>query len=349
MSIKKVLTIVVPSYNRNPQIKRLLCSLYDQLSAFKSKVSLVIIDNSSKCPYKEDLDSDIRYLSFRSEGVIKLITNSFNIGMSGNILRCFESVDSEWMLMLSDDDLLKPGLIKNILDEIETAKDRSDVSIIKFRSNYLPLSDCKGYITDMNSYIDYLSKSSDHFNSFLFLSNSLYRVKSFSRFIQMGYLYAKTYAPHLIIQLFAIYNEKVHVKLSDKIIVEYQVPEIGYNYGLVAGLGVGCFKEFDFNLSDKSYKKLMGCFYPHSDFKVIVDLFYYTLSQSRSRFTRLAKQYIYLVWPYRGFMKLLLLKALVIMGRFPSLFKLSLLLVCRFNKDIFSHISEMKARYHQGG
>lgn len=342
----KLFTIVVPSYNRNNNLKKTIEELYPQLLDHKENVSLIIIDNCSQHSYEKDLANNSDFLRLVSEGVAKIITNPFNVGMSANILRCFEHVTTEWMLMLSDDDMIKPSLVHTILGEIAGPNISNAVSIIKFRSKYLPLQDCRGRITNVYEFINYLSKSSDHFNSFLFLSNSLYRVSDFKNYVQMGYVYAKSYAPHLIIQLFAIYNTSSEITLSEQIIVEYKRPEVGYNYGLVAGLGVGCFKEFDFSINDNAYKKLISCFYPHSDCKVIVDLFYYTRSKSKKRFARLAREYIHLVRCHRSLIKVVSLRGLLILGLYPRLFEFMLTLACRLNKNLNNHAAEIKVRYN---
>ena len=54
--------------------------------------------------------------------------------------------------------------------------------------------------------------------------------------------------------------------LSEYSIVDYVPPKIGYSYGMVAGLGVGAFKNFNYNLDHKYYKKLENIFAAHNDF-----------------------------------------------------------------------------------
>jgi len=105
----KKLTIYIPSYNRGG-------SLFKQLKAINikennDKISVVINDNNS---------TDILYKEVEKyclKNNIIYIKNKINIGGDANIFNGFlNSFESEYIWILSDDDLLKNDSVEKILD-----------------------------------------------------------------------------------------------------------------------------------------------------------------------------------------------------------------------------------------
>ncbi|RZK28376.1 MAG: glycosyltransferase family 2 protein, partial [Hymenobacter sp.] len=104
-----MLTIAIPTYNRNERLARSLEILVPQLSA---GVKLVIIDNCSSVPIKDTVEP---YLLSN----VKVVRNTYNIGMAANILRCFENCDTEWLWVLGDDDPPHKNAVEIIIQEIK--------------------------------------------------------------------------------------------------------------------------------------------------------------------------------------------------------------------------------------
>ena len=73
------------------------------------------------------------------------------------------------MWLISD---ISSSAIAEILKTIDFLKNNKQVSFVKFSS-----SSCKNseYITDIESFINILAISKDWFNSFIFLTNGLYK------------------------------------------------------------------------------------------------------------------------------------------------------------------------------
>lgn len=117
----KILTIVVPTYDRPQKIKAQFASLLPQLS---DVVTLIIIDNNSKIPVSSLIDK-----GFHSK--VKIIRNAINIGGAANIARCFEVCETEWLWTLSDDDIVEVDAVAKILSLI---KNLEDVCFVNFNN-----------------------------------------------------------------------------------------------------------------------------------------------------------------------------------------------------------------------
>jgi glycosyltransferase involved in cell wall biosynthesis len=104
------LTIYVPAYRR-PEVANLFASLAPQLT---DQVELIVSDN---CPNKTAL-KPLRSLSDAPCSVTYLHQPS-NTGGIANLERGLTIGSGAWLWMISDDDVILPNAIADILDEIE--------------------------------------------------------------------------------------------------------------------------------------------------------------------------------------------------------------------------------------
>ena len=105
---KRILTIAIPTYNRPDSIKCQINALVPQLTEC---IEVLIIDNFSSIPVREILSDKER------EG-IRIIRNNRNIGADANIAKCFDECKTKWLWTLSDDDLVMPDAVHNVLQTI---------------------------------------------------------------------------------------------------------------------------------------------------------------------------------------------------------------------------------------
>ena len=101
-----ILSIVIPTYDRNQILEKSLSQLAVQLT---DNVDVLIIDNCSPQPVCVD----------RSLKNVKILRNSINIGGNGNIIRCFEMCESDWIWVLGDDDMPMEEAIQSALSAIK--------------------------------------------------------------------------------------------------------------------------------------------------------------------------------------------------------------------------------------
>lgn len=91
-------TIAIPTYNRADTVSRRV----EEFLALKlpSDVRLLVVDNHSP-----DGTYD-RLMSRFDNGSVRILTNERNLGFAGNFFRLIEEADSEYVIILSDEDRL---------------------------------------------------------------------------------------------------------------------------------------------------------------------------------------------------------------------------------------------------
>jgi glycosyltransferase involved in cell wall biosynthesis len=97
------INICIPTYNRKSYLNRLLEAIAVAGGLDNPSFSITIFDNAST----ERVDSYI--LDER----ITIFRNSYNVGAVGNVLKCIESVQSGWVWIIGDDDLIDFECLRN--------------------------------------------------------------------------------------------------------------------------------------------------------------------------------------------------------------------------------------------
>lgn len=104
---KRLLSICIPTYNRNYELKR----LYDNflsvvIDKFRDDVEIIVCDNS--VPDKANLNEKL----FKGTGVI-YYANEKNLGFAGNVLKCYRLASGKFIWLLPDnDDILTDEFVK---------------------------------------------------------------------------------------------------------------------------------------------------------------------------------------------------------------------------------------------
>ncbi|AWY01059.1 hypothetical protein A8139_20870 [Marinomonas primoryensis] len=331
------LTICIPSYNRLDSVKKTVERLFSLKSSFHFKV--IVIDNASDINYFEHFSNNEFFKSLLDNQLLEIHRNVTNIGMSANIMRCFEVHDSGWIWIISDDDdLCDDSLI--CINEALNKLLSSNCSCIYF-GTYDGVVGAESLNT-LPEFIDLNAKSVNNFNQSIFLSNTLYFLPDIRNFISYGYMNLGTYIPHFLM-IVHLLNEGYNVEYRNKKIVNYVKAEIGYSYSMVAGLGVGLPKHSLLNLSKKYYHIYSKLFYPHNDFKVIVDLFYETKSNPPA-FDYLSDYYLYYIKNARPFAIYLAVRFFREVAKHEKIFELLLKLLCSLSNRINSDVLEIRKR-----
>ncbi len=335
------LTIAIPSFNRLDNAKQTVRSLLPQTSG--TGIKLLVLDNASPIDYQVEFFEDEDLSQAIINGSLVIHRNSVNLGMSANFLRAFEMAESDWLWILSDDDQLHPQAVKKLISSIHSYG--GECGFIKFSSTRSKPRDSEYKIINVKEFIDFNSQSADDFNGFIFISNGVYRLKLFKPFVRVGYEHAHTYVPHfMMIAAYMINGGRLVI--IDSEIVRYVVPKVGYSYGIVAGLGVGGMKSLMLKSTPKLTRDFYSIFYPHNDFKVIIDLYFNCKSTSTPEvFRYFSANYIHLVSIARPFARILLLHFLVILCRYPFVFERLLNSLEKHSGVFRRHLSEIKTRY----
>lgn len=179
-----ILTICIPTYNRISIVKTVQL-LLPQLG---EKAVIQIFDNCSDTPVSELLKD---YLT----DSITIARNKVNVGAAGNIIKCFEYCETEWMWLLSDDDTLAADAVDTILKTIHR---NNDIVYIKYNAINIGRPE-----DDLNEEVfatgqqDFIHKMSN-FGNLLFMSSTVCKVREIRKGIKAAYYFTNTFSPQVV-------------------------------------------------------------------------------------------------------------------------------------------------------
>ncbi|WP_375416578.1 glycosyltransferase family 2 protein [uncultured Hymenobacter sp.] len=177
------LTICIPTYNRATILDTVI-AITPQLT---ENVSIKIFDNCSDIPVSTILKGHLT-------DKIHIVRNSANVGVSGNIIKCFEHCDTDWMWLLSDDDAPASDAISTIL---ATIAKHPHVSVIKYSSNTGSLEHNVKEEVIATGQKDFISKITN-FSNLLFISSTVCKVSEMRKLVKDAYYFTQGLAPHLV-------------------------------------------------------------------------------------------------------------------------------------------------------
>ena len=110
-----LLSIAIPTFNRELYLRELLESLLPQFAGLPLGLAeLIVSDNCS-----DDL-TPAMIASFQARGLTcRFIRNQTNLGADGNFLQCLNLAQGQYVWVLGDDDLIEPGAIATLLDLLQ--------------------------------------------------------------------------------------------------------------------------------------------------------------------------------------------------------------------------------------
>ena len=220
------LTISIPTFNRPELALRQVGSLLPQLT---SDVFLRVIDNCSTT----DVAGAIRnMIPEELSQQVEIIRNAHNIGGSGNILRCLELCQTEWLWVLGDDDTVQADAVESALTAIAGSPESLAINFSSPRYSQSEYSNTRGIS-------EYLSRVGS-FSAALFTSTVLYRASSMQPNLRFGYHFAFSMAPNLAILLITLGPEGTVSFSARKLLVEHRDAPASDNWSMiVAAAGKG--------------------------------------------------------------------------------------------------------------
>lgn len=204
--MKPHLTVAIPTYNRPAQLRATLERLVPQL---QPRCSVVIVDNASPTPVADLL----RDWGWDEHEAVKCVRNPANIGLSANILRCFEVAETPWLVVLGDDDEIAPDYVEALLDAIQR---HADATYATFSTSIFTRS--QDYVTDgLAGFV----RGIDDWSNVLFISCCIFNRDQVLPFVRFGYLYAYSLAPHLAMLLACLREQGGRCAFLSRKIVSY--------------------------------------------------------------------------------------------------------------------------------
>ncbi|RZK45346.1 MAG: glycosyltransferase [Hymenobacter sp.] len=235
-----ILTIAIPTYNRNEKVKRIIDILSPQLNSY---VKIKIIDNCSSEPVANTIKD---YLHI--EG-IEVVRNKVNVGMSGNFIKCFELCDTEWLWMLGDDDYPLVNAVEIVMSHLNQWPNSSFFNFNSFMS-------C-GRSRDLSVMgVEELVKKLDSFGNLLCISLGVYNINKLFKGLRFAYQFGYSLAPQTAF-LFAGLGDG-QVILSNSELIDFSLHDTSPNdlwSWISLSLVIGVLTELPLNLSNGALKK----------------------------------------------------------------------------------------------
>ena len=115
-----LITIAIPTYKRPETLKEAIDSALKQ-DGIKVLYEIIVVDNEE---ISYGYTKTMKLMEcYKNESRILYFRNIKNLGMFGNMNRCFELAKGEWVTLLHDDDLLPSSYVKDIIYYIEKKPD----------------------------------------------------------------------------------------------------------------------------------------------------------------------------------------------------------------------------------
>ena len=171
----KLLTIIIPTYNRCKQVEENINLVLPQIVRNKDKVRLYISDNASS----DGTDSMVKPYLEQHPDVMFYYRQPQNITASPNFNHAVQAANSEYVFVLGDDDDVVPTFVESVL---VLMNEHPDVGLIHF--NYLhglnDLKRCKVFQQQMTPSMKEFYPSGKefilkHLNKPSFISSSLFK------------------------------------------------------------------------------------------------------------------------------------------------------------------------------
>jgi len=116
MTVRPLLSLCIPTYNRAPLLEPMLQSLCRQCAAFGDQVEIVVSDNASTDATRAAVDAA------SSVAPIRYFRNDENVG-SRNFLLAVARASGEYAWVLGDDDLVLEGGLRTVLEALRAHHD----------------------------------------------------------------------------------------------------------------------------------------------------------------------------------------------------------------------------------
>jgi len=112
------LSICIPTFNRAALLESALASLVPQIKELGDEVELVVSDNCSTDGTREVVDR------WREQFDIQYHKNEANIGIIRNVFKLVDQLArGEFCWLLGDDDMVRPGGVKSLLESLKRNSD----------------------------------------------------------------------------------------------------------------------------------------------------------------------------------------------------------------------------------
>jgi hypothetical protein len=202
-----VLTVAIPTYNRNELLARNFALLAPQLTP---AVRVLIIDNASPTPVSATLGA--------LPDEVRLVRNSVNVGGNDNILRCVELCETPWIMLMGDDDAPLPDMVSRILADIAA---NPDATVLHYATKNIHVRTQERTTRGREEFLARL----DSFPNLFFMASSVMQVARVRHALSWAQQFTYSCAPHLALLLTAMDAGSIAVFFRGSL-VDWKRPEV---------------------------------------------------------------------------------------------------------------------------
>ncbi len=211
------LTITIPTFQRQA---KLLARVSELLPQMAENDRLVIIDNGSK-GFEPLAHAQLR------DPRVQVLVNNANIGGNANIAKCFGECLTPWMWLLSDDDPVLPGAMRDIRAEIAAFPDACFIGFLPAQS--APSRPSSRACTGLDEFIAH----NDGFEHTLLMSNCVFNLDALRGTLSFAHTAIFTNGQHLAPVFKALERGATAVYSSHRVI-EWGEPELNEGWSRAA-------------------------------------------------------------------------------------------------------------------
>lgn len=215
MDKRKKLSVVILTYNRKEPLLAQLKSL--ECQGHQEDYTIWISDNHSNYNVEEWLRSQ---LSEQFMKIVNVYSWPVNTGHSMNASYSFSLPDTDWMWLLSDDDLTEPTSIETILKDINDVNN-SGVCWLKYSisGKFSPNRDCT--LCTVEEVFNYYASEKTDIGELVFLCNNVYNLTYLRPYITNVIISSGTAMEPELLPLYAIKNDKRKMVLRSASVTNY--------------------------------------------------------------------------------------------------------------------------------
>ena len=118
-------TIIIPTYNRCEMLKESLEMVLPQVRKWKDDVRLYVSDNAST----DDTQELVKHFLQSDSDILQYYRQSENIGGQANFRHAVKNVQSKYVCLIGDDDVVFPNYVETI---VSLLKSHPDVGMINY-------------------------------------------------------------------------------------------------------------------------------------------------------------------------------------------------------------------------
>ncbi len=186
-----LLTIAIPTYNREKLLRRLLNSIVTELY---DCVEVLVSDNASSDGTEEMIHSEFPQITY--------YRNSTNIGPDSNFLECYKKAKGEYVWLVGSDDVILEGAIDRIISFLRKNSELKLPLIFlnhnSFSGEYLGAGCCSESFLDMNEedkvatskseLVKYSGRQLTFISAFLMRTDDLHSIKNPENYLYTNFI-----------------------------------------------------------------------------------------------------------------------------------------------------------------